>query len=101
MGYKDKEYAKSLHQQMYDSLKAMLDNGIGHSKREDTKNGETDNKIYSYNTYNTYIKHCDYFIKWVRTHYNKCSSLKKAKKYVGEYLQSRVDQGLSAYTIRT
>lgn len=100
MGYKDKGYSKSLHQQMYDSLYAMLENGIGQSKKEDMKNGETDNKIYSYNTYKTYVKHCDYFVKWVKSHY-KCNSLKKAKKYVNEYLQSRVEQGLSGYTIRT
>jgi integrase len=101
MGRKDKRYSKSLTEQIYARLVAMLKAGEGRSKKADAKTGDTDGKIYSYNTYHTYIKHCGYFAEWLKSHYPKVTTLKKARKYVCEYLQHRVEQGLSAYTIST
>ena len=61
MGRNNKEYAQDLYRQLYERLFGMLENGVDRSKKDDSKNGETDNRIYSYDTYHTYFKHCSYF----------------------------------------
>lgn len=105
MGRKNKEYSKDMHQQAYDKLTGMQ--AFGDSKSEDKKydrEHDTDiisGKIYSFSTYKTYWKHIKYFIKWVQETYHECRTLKKAEKYVPEWLQTRVDQKLSAWTIQT
>lgn len=105
MGRKNKEYSKDMHQQAYDKLTAMQ--AFGDSKKDDMaydKAHDTDTvsgKIYSFSTYKTYWKHTKYFIRWVQVKYPECKTLKKAEKYVPEWLQTRVDQGLSAWTVQT
>lgn len=80
---------------------------FGDSKKDDMdfdKAHDTDitsGKIYSYNTYETYWKHIKYFIIWLKANHPDCTTMKKAKGYVPEWLQARVDQGLSAWTIQT
>lgn len=105
MGRRNKEYSKGMHQQAYDKLTAMQ--AFGDSKKDDMaydKAHDTDTvfeKIYSYSTYKTYWKHTKYFIRWVQEKYPDCKTLKKAKKYVPEWLQIRVDANLSAWTVQT
>ena len=98
MGRKNKSYSKDLHQQAYEKLTSML--ALGESKREAVLNGTADDKIFSVNTYKTYWKHIKYFLKYVKEKYPECPTLKKAKRYVNEWLQVRVDQDLSAWTIQ-
>lgn len=57
------------------------------------------NKIYSWDTYKSYMKHANYFAKWCREKY-KINDIKKAKQYVNEYLQERIDADLSTYTVK-
>ena len=57
MGRKNKSYHKDLKQQIYEKLTTMLKNGEGRSKTADKKNNNTQNFIYSYNTYKSYWKH--------------------------------------------
>lgn len=99
MGRKNKKYYKDLHQQAYDKLTGMQ--AFGESKREAVANGTDRYKIFSFNTYQTYWKHTKYFIKWIQEKHPECTTLKSAKKHVNEWLQTRVDQGLSAYTVQT
>lgn len=101
MGYKDKKYQKSLHQQAYNRLTNMLKAGEGKSKKEAIRTGTDKDKIFSYGTYSTYWKHTKYFISYVKEQYPDCTNLKHAREYVGEWLQSRVDKGLSAWTVHT
>ena len=98
MGRKNKSYSKDLHQQAYEKLTSML--ALGESKREAVLNGTADDKIFSVNTYKTYWKHIKYFLKYVKEKYPECTTLKRAKRYVNEWLQMRVDQDLSAWTIQ-
>ena len=98
MGRKNKAYSKDLHQQAYDRLTGMQ--AFGESKREAVANGTDRDKIFSVNTYKTYWKHTKYFLAYIKEHHPECTTLKKAKKYVNEWLQHRVDQGLSAWTIQ-
>lgn len=99
MGRKNKEYSKTLHQQAYDRLNSMQ--AFGQSKKEAVAAGLDKDKIFSFNTYQTYWKHTKYFVKYVQEHHPDCTTLKKAKGYVNEWLQARTDQGLSAWTIQT
>lgn len=98
MGRKNKAYYKDLHQQAYERLHGML--SFGESKKAAVVNGTEREKIFSFNTYKAYWKHTKYFLKYVREKYPKCTTLKKARKYVNEWLQQRADQGLSAWTVQ-
>lgn len=94
---RNREKKGSLLHQVKTALDEKL--AIGESKFEDKKIGATADKIYSWNTYKTYLKHNIYFIQWVKeTHQIK--SLDEGKKYVNEWLEIREKQGLSAYTVK-
>ena len=103
MGHKKKDgrNSRTLHQQAYDKLQKMQ--AFGDSKRLDKIENpeEFARKIYSFSTYQTYFKHIKYFIKWIQKEHPEVKTLKKAEKFVPEWLQSRVDKGLSAWTIQT
>lgn len=105
MGRRNKEYSKDLHQQAYDKLTSMQ--AFGESKKDAIANGTERDKIFSFNTYQTYWKHTKYFIKYMQQNHPEVTTLKKARAYVNEWLQSRVDQvdengkHLSAWTIQT
>lgn len=106
MGHKKKNTDnRDLHQQAYDRLNRMQ--SFGDSKSEDKKydrdhdTDTTSDKIYSYSTYQTYWKHTKYFLKWVQKNHPEIRKLDKAEKLVPEWLQTRVDEGLSAWTIQT
>lgn len=98
MGRRNKAYAKDLHQQAYDRLTGMQ--AFGQSKREAMDNGTEKDKIFSFNTYQAYWKHTKYFIKYIKERHPECTTLKRAKQYVNEWLQARADQGLSAWTVQ-
>ena len=98
MGRRNKAYSKDLHQQAYDRLTGMQ--AFGESKKEAVANGTEKEKIFSFNTYKSYRKHTKYFIKYIKENHPECTTLKSAKKYVNEWLQTRVDQGLSAWTVQ-
>ena len=99
MGYKDKKYRKSLYEQANDKLVSMQ--AFGESKKEAKLNGTDADKIFSFNSYKTYWKHTKYFLNWIKINHPEITTLKKARKYCNEWLQSRVDEGLSAWTIQT
>ena len=98
MGRRNKSYSKDLHQQAYERLKGM--HAFGESKRAAVADGTEKDKIFSYNTYKSYWKHTKYFIKYIKEKHPECTTLKSARKYVNEWLQSRADQGLSAWTVQ-
>lgn len=98
LGRKNKKYYKDLHQQAYDRLTRMQ--AFGESKKEAVKNGTDGQKIFSFNTYQSYWKHTKYFLSYIKEKHPECTTLKSAKKYVNEWLQARTDQGLSAWTVQ-
>lgn len=99
MGRKNKSYSKDLHQQAYDRLTGMQ--AFGESKKQAVVDGTERDKIFSFNTYQTYWKHTKYFIQYIQKNHPECRTLKSAKKHVNQWLQVRVDQELSAWTIQT
>ena len=100
MGYKDsKKYKKDLHQQAYDRLTGMQ--AFGQSKKEAMLDGTYKDKIFSFSTYKTYWQNCKYFIAFVQKEHPEVSNLKQARPYVGEWLQSCIDNCNSAWTVQT
>lgn len=83
-------------------VKAVFDGklAIGRSKFEDKKAGLSDDKIYSWSTYKSYLKHSVYFVEWAKKTYN-IKSLDESKKYVNEWLEKRdTEDNLSSYTVK-
>lgn len=89
----------NLHRQAYDKFVSMQ--AFGESKKDAMIYGTTDNKLYSFSSYQTYWKHTKYFIDYVKKNHPEVTKLKQARQYVPEWLQSRVDQNMSAWTVRT
>ena len=97
MGHKNK---KSIHMEMNEVLQEKLHKGVGTSKHARKIAGDTaTDVIFSFNTYKAYKKHCAYFTSWVRAKY-KCKTLAQARQYADEWLQLRINEGKSAYTIK-
>jgi hypothetical protein len=117
MGHKQKQCLKVQARERFDKLTCF-----GRSKNEDKKdagrefdqlvrrgeapamtkqeyiNNAIRDKIYSINTYGTYAKHNNYFWEYCEKEHG-CKTLEQCKQYVDEWLQKRIDAGLSAYTI--
>ncbi len=70
----------------------MLHSGEGTSKKEALLDGSYIDKIFSYNTYKTYHQQCRHFASYIHDHHPECTTLRAAKKYVGEWLQLRADE---------
>lgn len=90
MAHKNK---KSLIRQTQERLDSML--AIGQSKYEDKKLDLTERKIYSWNTYKSYLQQCCQFVRYCRDNHH-CKNLADCRQYVREWMESR--KGLSAYT---
>lgn len=99
-----RENKASLIKQVSDKIDDLFT--PGRSKHNDKKTKETADKIYSYETRRAYKKHCCYFVEWVKQQpfpegvKRKPRTLEECRVYVPGWLQSRIDSGLSAWTIR-
>lgn len=86
---------KSLIAQADARLQKMTQAGVGRSKHQD-KIDDVDHKyIYTWKTYQAYIKHCCYFLDWCKENHG-CKTLKQCRQYVPEWIESR--RSLSAST---
>ena len=102
-GYKDKKYHKNLRQQTVDVLTEKQ--AFGKSRHHLKKMGLAEDKITSVLTYITYKKACLRFVGYVEKNHPDCTTLKKARRYVKEYLDMRTElfknEKLSADTVKT
>lgn len=114
MSHKNKKCLKMQSKEVLDGLKSF-----GRSKYRDKQNAAAEYDrikpagiskqeyindalrphIYSYRTYGSYVKHLNYFLKWCEEIYH-CKTLKQCREHVDEWLQERIDTGLSAYTLK-
>lgn len=64
--------------------------------------GQSTYKIYSVNSYKTYLKECKQYAKWLKEEkgISKIDDISKTEKYAKEYIQKRLDDGKSIYTIK-
>ena len=93
MGHKNKPNRGSLVKQVQDSLDAKLQ--IGRKKKPDKPSGISQNYIYSWETYHSYLKHCCYFVKWCKENHG-CKTIEQCKVYASEWMKTR--EHLSVYT---
>lgn len=85
MGHKNQN-KHSLVKQVQNNLDAKL--AIGHSKLKDKIAGTSDDHIYSWETYRTYLKHCCYFVQW-RKQEHGCKTLQECRPYIIEWMKTR------------
>lgn len=83
---------KSLTRQVQEALDQQL--MIGSSKHGDKLAGN-ELGIYSWNTYRTYLKHLNYFVKWAKQEHG-CRDLDECRAYAAEWVGTRLE--LSPYT---
>lgn len=114
MSHKDK---KCLKMQSKERFEKML--CLGRSKHQDKLNAIEEykmlkdckmskqeyvnmklrDKIYSVDTYSSYEKHLNYFFEYCEKEH-RCKTLKQCRNYVNEWLEKRIKEGLSAYTLK-
>lgn len=96
--------AKSLIQQVKEVLDSKL--AIGESKYLAKLDGTYLNYIFSWETYRSYLKHCCYFVKWCKEQPidsalgHKPRTLAECRIFAERWIQSTIDRGLSAYTVK-
>ena len=89
--YEDKRAAED----EYDRLPPEQRTGT----KQEYINAAIRDKIYSHGTYGDYVKHINYFLNWCEDTYH-CKTLKQCRDHVDEWLTLRIEQGLSAYTLK-
>lgn len=106
MGRKDKRFSINLHQQAFNTFHKMLLAGENADKGKSKQDKTLKDKIFSYSTFETYLKHTDYFIRWIKAEHPDCTTLRSAKKYINNFLEERCNttnasgRPLSAWTIQ-
>ncbi len=98
MGRK-KDVERLFHQTLSDKI------SFGQSKKlakQDLGFGQSTYKIYSVNSYKTYLKQCTQYAKWLKEEkgINKIDDINKTEQYAIEYIQKRLDDGKSIYTVK-
>lgn len=78
---------------------------FGQSKHKDKQEigfGKSTYKIYSYGTYSTYKKECSQYAKWLQDEKGICKikDIKETEPFAKEYIQYRLDNGVSVYTAK-
>jgi len=92
---RNREKIGSLTHQVKKALDEKL--AIGQSKHLDKLNGGIQDKIYSWSTYKSYMKHNNYFVKWAKEVHGS-RTLEECRTHIDEWLSKRAEDGLSAYT---
>jgi len=102
-----KRYLMAKKRTVENVIHSALKNKIafGQSKHEDKKQlgfGKSNYKIYSYSTYNTYLKECNSYAQWLKEEkgINTIKDLQETEKHAAEYLQHRLNNGASIYTVK-
>lgn len=95
------------HSLIYQAQKILEEKlRIGISKHQIKISGEDFTRyIFSWSTYNSYMKHIGYFINFVREHQHellgrKVRTIEECKAFVDRFIQYNIDRGLSSYTIK-
>ena len=69
-----------------------------HKAKIESEDGKSE-KIHLWSTYNDDVKHCTAFGEWVKKTYGE-KKIEKMKDHVADYLNYRIEKGLSAWTIK-
>lgn len=88
---------KSIVRQAQEALESKT--RYGESKHAAKQDKTYTRYIYSHSTFKNYLQVSTQFVKWARDEYG-CKTLDQAQKHVPEYLQKRIDQDLSSWTVK-
>ena len=94
---RDKSKFGSLTYQIKEKLGDKL--CIGESKHAAKALGINQNGIYSWSTYKSYMKHCNYFANYCKQEHG-CRTMAECRPYANEWLQHQIDKNLSPYTLK-
>lgn len=72
---------------------------IGYSKHVAKALGRAQKGIYSWSTYKSYMKHCNYFANYCKQEHG-CRTIAECRPYANEWLQHQIDKNLSPYTLK-
>lgn len=94
---------KTISNQIHSALANRI--AFGESKHldkieQETTFGKSTYKIYSFSTYDTYNKVGREYGKWLSEHGVKYGKLADTERYAREYIQSRLEDGKSVYTLK-
>ncbi len=89
--------SKNMVDQVINELKSMA--AFGESRHKGKMEKITQDKIYSFNTFEAYKKHCCDFAKYCQKEL-KCKNLSSSRQFVDDYLKMKIDKGYSPYTIK-
>lgn len=93
-----------LKNQIHSRLSKMLKAGTNESRDKDKKsiNDDTKDKIYSFETFKGYKRQCMRFASFLKEENPEILKVQQIQvEHVNAYLQSMIDDGLSAYSIST
>lgn len=93
MGHKNNQIINEVIEQ----LKSM--SAFSQSRYLSKKEHTTQDKIFSYSTFNNYKAKCCDFAKFAKKEHH-CYTLAQAKPYVIEFLKTKIDNNYSPWTIR-
>lgn len=96
-----KEVVESYRKTARIRLQEMFNAGFGTKRSSDKMNADTQNKIYSRNTFETYKRQFTYFADWLSEAHKEALTLADARGYVDEYLLHLIELKRSAYSITT
>lgn len=118
MSHKSKQ---TLRAQVNDRFKQMFTPGMSkHEAKQEARNYYNEHKseyaaagmnekeavdsqlrkhIYSYQTYDSYMKHAGYFVDWCKETYHT-KTVDDCRQYADEWLKQRTDEGKSPYTLK-
>lgn len=102
MGHKNK---LSLIGQVNKVLSDKMRAGVGTSKHADKETRKTtgedpaQGKIYSYETYKSYLKQACYFAKYCKAEHGS-KTLEDCRQYIDEYIQKGIDDSKSTSTLK-
>lgn len=73
-----------------------------HAAKQELAFGQSTYKIFSFGTYNTYEKETAQYARWLREEkgINKVKDISETEQYAKEYIQYRLDSGVSVYTAK-
>lgn len=95
MGHKNK---KSLVRQVQENLEEKLHRGMGTSRHEAKQNHTTADKIFSINTFKTYLKANVGFVNYCKKNHG-CKTLEDCRPFVNDYLHHRMEY-CSSFTLK-
>lgn len=95
MGHKNK---KSLIRQVQENLQEKLSRGMGTSRHECKQSHTTADKIFSINTFKTYLKANIGFVNYCKENHS-CKTLEDCRPHVDAYLQHRMEY-CSSFTLK-